>query len=311
MFADLSGFEHIWDNLERIDMKYLREKLIRVSGILLSIILILELCFSCSYINVQAEETEEDSTFLPPKKVVSVVYDDSTSMRAFGGKLLDNWATANYAMQSLTALLGTRDELYITKMSEYTQSKEVDLSDKSHAINEIRNNVEWADGTYLEAVVVAMNKLKLQAKEETDENTQYWLVIVTDGDMVAYEGKDLQILLDEYKGHIFPNGSQLYIKYMSIGTEAIEINDDVENGLQSCPAGDDIVNTLNGIAKNVSGCFEFGEESSSSIEILNKRMVVLHSEIPLYNISIFSQNSNASVESAVLNEDNEIGRAHV
>lgn len=61
MFADLSGFEHIWDNLERIDMKYLREKLIRVSGILLSIILILELCFSCSYINVQAEETEEDS----------------------------------------------------------------------------------------------------------------------------------------------------------------------------------------------------------------------------------------------------------
>lgn len=304
MFADLSGFEHIWDNLERIDMKYLREKLIRVSGILLSIILILELCFSCSYINVQAEETEEDSTFLPPKKVVSVVYDDSTSMRAFGGKLLDNWATANYAMQSLTALLGTRDGLYITKMSEYTQSKEVDLSDKSHAINEIRNNVEWADGTYLEAVVVAMNKLKLQAKEETDENTQYWLVIVTDGDMVAYEGKDLQILLDEYKGHIFPNGSQLYIKYMSIGTEAIEINDDVENGLQSCPAGDDIVNTLNGIAKNVSGCFEFGEESSSSIEILNKRMVVLHSEIPLYNISIFSQNSNASVESAVLNEDN-------
>ena len=238
MFADLSGFEHIWDNLERIDMKYLREKLIRVSGILLSIILILELCFSCSYINVQAEETEEDSTFLPPKKVVSVVYDDSTSMRAFGGKLLDNWATANYAMQSLTALLGTRDELYITKMSEYTQSKEVDLSDKSHAINEIRNNVEWADGTYLEAVVVAMNKLKLQAKEETDENTQYWLVVITDGAFnechsmatTAEKKRFLNDNLHEYVETVMPNGSNPQVIFMGI-SGALSPDEDQKKGI--------------------------------------------------------------------------------
>lgn len=284
-------------------MKNVKKPWYRIAGVLLCMMLCIELCISSSVLCVHAEETDEDSRFLPPKKVASVVYDDSTSMRAFGGKLLDNWATANYAMQSLTALLNTSDELYITTMSDYKHSKKVDLANKSSAIQEIRSKVEWADGTYLEAVAVAMQRLKTQAKKETDENTQYWLVIVTDGAMETYQGKDLQTLLNEYTGYTFPNGSQLYIKYMSIGTEAVKIEDDVENGLQSCPAGDDIVNTLNGIAKNVSGCFEFGEESNSYIEFIDKRTVRLHSDIPLYHLSLFSQNSNASVESAILNDD--------
>lgn len=287
-------------------MSYLKKKTIKVRSVLLSVILIMELCFSCNWMSAYADEADDNTTFLPPKKVVSIVYDDSTSMRAFGGKLLDNWATANYAMQSLTALLSTSDELYITKMSDYKHSEKVDLNNKSQAIKEIRNNVEWADGTYLEAAAIAMKRLKEQSKGEKDENTQYWLVIVTDGAMETYQGKDLQTLLDEYKGYTFPNGSQLYIKYMSIGTEAVGINDDIENGLQSCPAGNNIVGTLNDIAKNVSGCFEFGEASNSSIEIIDKRTILLHSEIPLYNISLFSQNSNASVVSASLNEDNKM-----
>ncbi len=287
-------------------MKNLRKQWMQTAAIWLSMVLLAGFCCSFHTVQVCAKEAEDASQFLPPKKVVSIVYDDSTSMRAFGGNLLDNWATANYAMQSLTALLSTRDELYITRMSDYKHSVEVNLANKSSAIQKIRNQVEWADGTYLEAVAVAMKRLKEQAKQETDENTQYWLVIVTDGSMETYQGKDLQTLLNEYKGHTFPNGSQLYIKYMGIGTQAVTIEEDVENGLQSCPAGNDIVKTLNDIAKNVSGCFEFGEESSSSIEILDKRTVHLYSAIPLYNISIFSQNSNASVESAVLNEDHKM-----
>lgn len=287
-------------------MNCLKEKLIKSGKLLLSMILIIQLCFWGSGISVLAEESEDSETFLPPKKVVAVVYDDSTSMRAFGGKLLDNWATANYAMQSLTALLSTSDELYITRMSDYRHSEQVDLNHKSQAIKEIRSNIEWADGTYLEAVAVAMSRLKTQAQQEKDENTQYWLVIVTDGAMETYQGKDLQTLLDEYKGYTFPNKSQLYIKYMSIGTEAVKITDDTEKGLQSCPAGNDIVGTLNDIAKNVSGCFEFGDENNGSIEILDKKTISLHSEIPLYSISIFSQNSKAEVKSAVLNEDNKM-----
>ena len=45
------------------------------------------------------------------KKIISVVYDDSGSMEG------DKWVYASYAMQALTALLNTQDELYLTYMS--------------------------------------------------------------------------------------------------------------------------------------------------------------------------------------------------
>ena len=45
------------------------------------------------------------------RKIVSVVYDDSASM---GGQ---NWAYANYAMQTFCGMMNSEDQLFITYMS--------------------------------------------------------------------------------------------------------------------------------------------------------------------------------------------------
>ena len=58
------------------------------------------------------------------RKIVSVVYDDSGSM-----KKESNWSSANYAMQAFAALLNKEDGMYITYMSSYKQgAKKVDLT---------------------------------------------------------------------------------------------------------------------------------------------------------------------------------------
>ncbi len=62
------------------------------------------------------------------RKIVSVVYDDSGSMRS-----QDRWANANYAMQMFCGMLNSEDQLYVTYMhrsqsiSGYTPEK-IDLS---------------------------------------------------------------------------------------------------------------------------------------------------------------------------------------
>ena len=63
---------------------------------------------------------------------------------------------------------------------------------------------------------------KLESINGSNESTQYWLVVFTDGEMSgSVEGVpagDINRLLnDKYKGKTMPNGSKVYITYMGIG----------------------------------------------------------------------------------------------
>lgn len=242
---------------------------------------------------VPAKETEA-AQVEAAKKIISVVYDDSGSMRDSN----DSWASANYAMQAFAALLSPTDEMFITYMSEVGTADEgaktVDLTDPQAAVDKIKADSTGSGGTPLHAVEIAMDKLK--AVKETDENAQYWLIILTDGAMSANgaKAKNLQSLLNSYKGTTMSNGSEVLIYYMGIGY-ADSIKEDTKKGLHSIMAGTDIVPALSEVANKVSGRMKF---DSSNITQVDGKTVKLHSEIPLYNISVFSQNSKAQVVSA-------------
>ena len=74
-----------------------------------------------------------------PKKIISIVYDDSGSMVG------DRWVYTSYAMQGLIALLNEEDELYITFMSSPSTAQQFPLDDIGQAVGRIH---AWTDNKY-------------------------------------------------------------------------------------------------------------------------------------------------------------------
>ena len=186
---------------------------------LFSIFLILAVLVAAS-LNLFASAICAESLYI--RKIVSVVYDDSGSM--CGNK----WAYANYAMQSFCGMLNSEDQLYITYMSrsqvdQNYEPEKIDLSSEGiqDSVDSIRKHKD-SGSTPFEAVKKAYDKLK--SIDDSNPNTQYWLVVITDGafnetnKMSADESKYfLNEKFKDYNGQIMPNGTNPQITFLGIG----------------------------------------------------------------------------------------------
>lgn len=222
------------------------------------------------------------------KKIISVVYDDSGSMRG------DNEAYANYSMQTFAAMVNKEDELYITYMSDCTNSRKINTSDLLTAVNNIRDH-QAGGGTPYEAVETAMNRLK-QSKN-TDPNTQYWLVIFTDGGFAEALTSDVENALDKFSRTKMANGNEPRIIYMTIGDLMGSFtphpsNPDIK--VITANNGQDVADSLFDIASSVTGRYSV---DASAITFTDDHTLTVSSNIPLINISILVQNVDADVVS--------------
>lgn len=218
------------------------------------------------------------------KKVISVVYDDSGSMEG------ERWVYANYAMQALTALLNAQDELYITYMSEPSVAKNVNLSDIEGAVSDIRS-WDQSGGTPGEALDTA--KKKLNSLSEEDTSTQFWLVILTDGEIDM--SSTIQNKLNSFKGIKMSNGSVLNVVYLAMGPGAIPAGADEKNGLYTFQAENpsQIARTMTDIANLVSSRL-----NADTVTQVDNTTVSFKSDLPLYSISVLTQQSSAYVAEA-------------
>ncbi|MDA1527346.1 VWA domain-containing protein [Bacillus cereus group sp. TH260-2LC] len=109
------------------------------------------------------------------ERVVSLVYDDSGSMRNN-----DRWKYANYALQSLVALLDEKDTFSYVPMSKPNDPLNISLT-KDKRQTEIEGIGAWK--TYLNtpfsAVETAMQSTKKEA--DIDGKREFWLIVLTDG----------------------------------------------------------------------------------------------------------------------------------
>ncbi len=258
------------------------------------------------------------------KKVVSVVYDDSGSMSQSGKN--NKWAYANYAMQAFCGMLNSEDELYITYMSQVDHSYELDgyepvksdLSESgiSGSVDNIRNHFDEGYTPFV-AIDVAMDKLR--AVKDTNEYTQYWLFVITDGAFQNEEDypTDKIISVDEINGKLqgfaaeeMANKTHPQITYLAIGdtygqftpAEREDLGISVETASQD--SGEKgIVNVMSSIADKVSGRSRL---DSSDIKQIDSKTVQITSDIPLLNIAVLSQNTTAKVEGASYSEGGEL-----
>lgn len=245
-----------------------------------------------------------DRVMEPVKKIVSVVYDDSGSMNDPIGKTNNRrWSPANYALQGMTALMNEKDELHITLMNKKDASGAFDLSKKVSETERICKDYRYHDGgTPLDAVDDAMETLS--NIQDSDPSTQYWLFVLTDGefhnsDSVRYKNTDttIQDVLNKYKGRKMPNGSTVQIQYLRINKgKKEEVKADPSNGLVADYCGSEgITEAMSAIANRISGRLKF---EAGSIETVDSRSIRVHSDLPMYSISVLSQNSRAKVTGA-------------
>lgn len=245
----------------------------------------------CGALIVRPEKAE--AATLRNKKIVSFVYDDSGSM--WGA----NWAYANYAMQTFVALLNEEDELYITYMSKPTQPVAVPTGDLVKAVTDIREHAD-ANATPYNSVKTAMKQL--EQISDKNANTQYWLVVFTDGGFNDQYNDDVAKDLDRFEKKQMANGTTPQIMYMTIG--------DTDGTYTPHPSSPDITviraegeedvrDSMFEIASRVTGRVRVDDKD---IKLKDDRTVTLSSNVPLFNISILVQNKDIRVES-IKNDD--------
>ena len=264
-------------------------RLIRNSWIIGVLCVLMALtAFSCIVPNAHADVTKN-------RKVISIVYDDSGSMLSE-----DKIANANYALQTLAALTDQEDELLITYMSDWENGAvKVDLNNIDQAVDKIRKKDNTGGDTPLESVETAADAL-MQVKD-TDPETQYCLIVLSDGMMsrtTEKKGpKDIQKLLEDLSQRQMPNGTQMQISYMAIGNGAVEVDDSKIAGADSykAPTSKDIMSVLSEISDKIAGRIRVDD---ADIKVVDDQTISVNSKLPLSSISILSQGKKSVVDSA-------------
>ena len=205
------------------------------------------------------------------------------------------WSYTNYSTQALIALLNQQDELYITFMSDPGNSQFVSLDSLQASVNKVRDKTKYG-GTPEEALNTAMSRL--ESIKEKDPTTQFWYIVLTDGQIFQDKKQtttiDIQNKLNSYKNKVMSNSSKLNIVYMGM-CDAAPVTSDPANRLYSYMTNDDgaIVSAMRDISNLVSSRIVAEEVSR-----INGKEIKVSSKLPLYNISVLSQRSSASVEKA-------------
>lgn len=273
----------------------------RVLSALLALVLISSVLL-CAPITVSAES-------LYIRKIVSVVYDDSGSMDG------DKWAYANYAMQSFCGMLNSDDQLFITYMSHSQQStnynpEKIDLSAGGiqGSVDSIRKHTDSGSTPYT-AVDTAYNKLK--SVKDSNPNTQYWLVVITDGafnehdSMSNNEKKNvLNSNFKKYAEEVMPNGTNPQITFLGIGG-VVAPDENQSKGIftYSASNADGIIDAMSKMADRISGRTRLQKDD---VKMLDDKTIQVSSSIPLLNIAVFAQGSNAKVTKAVYSNETNI-----
>lgn len=260
------------------------------------IISLLTLCLVVTLLPVSCFAAEGDE-IRAPKKIISVVYDDSSSMASPE----ERWAYTNYAMQALIALLNEQDELYITYMSSPGTAVKLDTSDPEGSIKKIH---DWSDCDVTPAASLVTAHNALVNISESDYSTQFWMFVMTDGgiqELYKNNWNSVQDCLDSYKSNIMSNSSPLNVVYLAIGNEAGVVMSDEKNHLYAFTSDTEskIISSIQDIANLISGRIP-----ADKVNSVNDNTIKISSKLPLYSIAILSQNSSAIAESAKTDEEN-------
>ena len=274
----------------------------KLSCLLLALMLVL----SIGVANAGAVETQGKTI----KKVVSIVYDDSGSMKNKN----EDWAYASYSLQNFMGLLNYQDELSVVKMSKPTQAISFDLS-TNEARNEGIKKVEgWKanGGTPFSAVETAVDWLKYKKSGYADsQSVEFWLVIITDGSFETGYPSDMTSYLDDLKGSM--GNSKFEGIFVAIGKK---VPKKVKNGWTSVTGNhwitasnsNDIVNAMSEVSGLIIG--QGGKCTDVVVTTTpDGKSISFMSSFPLKKFVVYEQDQSVGISSVSANGVNILATA--
>ena len=247
-------------------------------------VLIASLLIMQLLLTMPVNASKEESIYKHSKHV-AVVYDDSGSMySSLSKKPSTKWSHANYMMQAFCSLLNPEDSLYVTYMSNYEEPSGIDYlaGDRDELIDQLKNWQGRVNVTPFEAVEKAAEDL---LSIEANNEDEYWLVVLTDGEFTNYEGdltEDLTSWIDTYA----KEGKTLKIVFFGIGTQ-VPISDISKGLLTYSTDADGIVSTMSEIAHTVSA------RQQADFEIDKSGNIIATISLPVYELVSFTQGGGA------------------
>lgn len=247
---------------------------------------------------------DEGNLIKPPKKILSIVYDDSGSMES-GTRYRD----VNYAVQVFAALLNEQDEMYVIFMNKGEMRVELD-NNIDDSLETIRTeHLKPGGGTKLEKIAEANNYLI----QSNDPESQKWLVVFTDGEATGgttFE-EEFQRAKAEYENEYkkkygdTSNIDDYYRYYMKIGDASQLSSDRTDNKtpdsyfFKQYIKENEIIEKMKEIAAEIAGKMTFANGGSGNrIERQSDNALKIHSEIPMYSVTVFSQGNQAEIVDA-------------
>ena len=240
------------------------------------------------------------------KKIVSVLFDNSTSMAS----PVEDYKTeqAKYSLEMLASLLSEQDELYLWPMNGATAATNINLL-SANRNSEIKNNIientalKPMGGTPHESIGRALSTLcerglKSSSDQYFDENRdiEYWLVILTDGEFDGGRKSDL-VLEDYIKDYVGLNTI-----YLAFGSGAYDITKSEitkKYPLSAyCVEPVNIASSMQDVANKISG--RYGAESGSGKYEVSGNAVTVDLDkfnFAVNNVAIMVQNSGATLSS--------------
>lgn len=222
-------------------------------------------------------------SFLPDNsdaRMIAVVYDDSGSM-----KEADKWIYANYAMQTLAALLSKEDKLIVLRMSKPNYAEDINLTRLNRDINKIRTSFTPVGDTPYGAVQKAMEVL--YRSQDSDK----WLIIITDGSFNNFEKiRTLpESVVNEISVFVQKTGSRSI--FLLIGQQADQlIVHEWEKNAQTSVIKADSLQDIVGNLQEIAAAITSRTLSNRGLSTETKgNTVTLKTEFPLRRLTVFEQ----------------------
>lgn len=256
------------------------------------------------------------------KKIVSVLFDNSGSMDL--GR--NNTELARYSLEMLATLLSEKDELYITPMNSNAYSDgsafeiKLDSKIKQSEIEEkiINNKALYANGmtpkSSIQRTIDVLTERGLLAAGDssyttTNEDTEYWLVMLTDGGFEDYTLADnVAGCIEEYiAGYTGLNSIYLAFGSGAVNLENSYLTKNYPFSAYYVPDYDLLISKMQAVANNISGRYSSEAGSNQySVSPSGKEIIVDldNFKFAVNNIAVIVQDCGAKLKSVTYEGNN-------
>lgn len=277
------------------------KKMKKVWAVILALLLL-----ACAAPQASAEEgILRESVDNTRPKIISVIFDDSTSMIQDDEgerKFTTRWVDADYAVKAMASMMDEADTLRLYIMGDYQSEEDVrsstkgpttvTFSNKKDAIDAIEtrmSDLQSQEGTYS----LAMDAAKNDFTRSERLNKECWIVILTDGRFTNPEHLDGTMLKEKLVSLTQVSAGSLHVAYVPIGSGAIQLEEDAANHIIVPEEKQDVTKQVTEIINRIYGRVRMDDAISRQYLITEEDRIVIRPNVPMEKVVVFLQYQGA------------------